>query len=114
MQRGEIYLANLDPNNDSLDFKQKLKIKPVLIVSNNASNKISKVVTIVPLTSNIENIYPFEVFIDQKQSKLPKPAKIQCNYIKIIAKYRLDQLISLVEKDVMHMVDVAIKLHLDL
>ena len=59
MKRGDIYFANLDPTVGSKIQKKR----PVLIVSNNASNKASSLVTVVPITSNTAKVYPFEVFV---------------------------------------------------
>lgn len=46
MKRGEIYYANLDPTvGDEIK-----KIRPVLIISNNANNNADNTITIVPIT----------------------------------------------------------------
>ena len=68
MKRGEIYFANLDPTIGS-EIKKK---RPVLIVSNNANNKMASTITVVPITSNINKIYPFEVLLETKNSGLSK------------------------------------------
>ena len=57
MKRGEIYFANLNPTVGS----EIAKRRPVLIVSNNANNRAANTVTILPITSNVSRIYPFEV-----------------------------------------------------
>ena len=71
MKRGEIYYAKLDPTLGS----ETAKRRPVLIVSNDRSNRASDTVTIIPITSNIEHVYPFEVFLAAGDSGLPKPSK---------------------------------------
>jgi mRNA interferase MazF len=48
MKRGEIYYANLDP---AMGDEIK-KVRPVLIVSNNANNNVAKTITVIPITSN--------------------------------------------------------------
>ncbi len=68
MKRGEIYFANLDPAIGS-EIK---KCRPVLIVSNNANNKAAETITVVPVTSNVTKTYPFEVFLDSKETGLAK------------------------------------------
>src|SRR6266498_167727 len=85
MKRGEIYYANLDPTVGS-EIKKK---RPVLIVRNNANNKHASTVTIVPITSNTTKVYPFEVFLEAKQSGLPKNSKAQCHQIRTISKIRM-------------------------
>lgn len=109
MKRGEIYFANLDPTIGA-EIKKK---RPVLIVSNNANNKAAKTVTIVPITSNVKKIYPFEVFLKTQHSGLPKPSKAQCHQIRTISKMRIQsRRIGVVEKNIISQLNSAIKLHL--
>jgi mRNA interferase MazF len=85
MKRGEIYFANLEPTiGDEIK-----KARPVLIVSNNANNKVANTITVIPITSNTHKIYPFEVFLDMKDSRLAKNSKAQCHQIRTISKQRI-------------------------
>lgn len=111
MKRGEIYYANLDPTIGS-EIKKK---RPVLLVSNNANNQASSTVTIVPLTSNVSKVFPFEVFIEQDSAGLQKPSKVQCHQIRTISKLRISgNVIGKVSSATMSKVNAAIKLHLGL
>jgi mRNA interferase MazF len=111
MKRGEIYYADLDP---TVGHEIK-KRRPVLIVSNNASNKSSKLITVVPITSNITKVYPFEVFLTSNETGLPKDSKAQCHQIRTISKDRIEgRLPSGHVHDLMLKIDVALKLHLNL
>lgn len=111
MRRGEIYFANLDPTVGS-EIKKK---RPVLIVSNDANNKASNTITIVPLTSNVKKIFPFEVFLKSIDVKLPKDSKAQCQQIRTISKLRLSgKCVARVDDKIMRQLEVALCLHLDL
>lgn len=112
MKRGEIYFANLDPTIGS----ETQKKRPVLIVSNNANNKIATTVTIVPITSNIKAIYPFEVLLKQDLTGLQKDSKAQCHQIRTISKLRITQIkpTGQIPNNIMRQVNYALKLHLDL
>jgi mRNA interferase MazF len=111
MKRGEIYYANLSPTIGSEIGKRR----PVLIVSNNANNQSADMVTVLPLTSNVSRIYPFEVKLEPEDSGLPKSSKIQAQQIRTISKQRLDgKRIGSLSKEMMALVDNAIKLHLNL
>lgn len=112
MKRGDIYFANLDPTIGS----EIQKTRPVLIVSNNANNNASAIVTVVPITSNITKIYPFEVLLDVKQTGLLKQSKAQCNQIRTISKNRINtnRTIGNIGEKIMKNIEHAIKLHLDL
>ena len=57
MRRGDIYFANLEPVQGS----EANKVRPVVIVSNDALNTaveslLRGVVTVVPLTKNVEQV----------------------------------------------------------
>lgn len=110
MKRGEIYFANLDPTVGS-EIRKK---RPVLIVSNNANNKAASTVTIVPLTSKTNKVYPFEVLLETNDSGLPKCSKAQCHQIRTISKIRIiGRGVGLVSKEILLKINSALKLHLD-
>lgn len=110
MKRGEIYFADLDPTIGA-EIKKK---RPVLIVSNNANNKASSTITIVPITSNVKKIYPFEVLLEVQDSQLPKRSKVQCHQIRTISKIRIiGNKIHLVNDKTITQINAALKLHLD-
>jgi mRNA interferase MazF len=111
MKRGEIYYANLNP---TIGFEIS-KRRPVLIISNNANNRAANMVTVLPITSNVSRIYPFEVKLEPKDSGLTKSSKVQAQQIRTISKQRLDgECIGCLSKEMMALVDNAIKLHLQL
>lgn len=112
MKRGEIYYANLDPALGS----ETRKNRPVLIISNNANNRVASTITIIPLTSNIQKVYPFEVLLSKCYSGLPKDSKAQCHQIRTISVLRVDKnhLLGTLARDLMKQIADAVKLHLDL
>ncbi len=67
MQRGEVWWVDFGPALGS----EIRKTRPAVIVSNNTANKLLARVQVVPLSGNIENIYPSEalVKVGDKQSK---------------------------------------------
>jgi mRNA interferase MazF len=68
----------------------------------------------VPLTSSVKRLYPFEVFLEASESKLPKDSKIQTQQIRTVSHERLDDLIGEVSEQTMILVGEALKLHLQL
>lgn len=110
MKRGEIYFANLDPTVGS-EIKKK---RPVLIISNNANNNAAPTITIIPITSNISKIYPFEVLLETQDCGLSKDSKAQCHQIRTISKLRItSKKIGLANKKIMLKINAALQLHLD-
>jgi mRNA interferase MazF len=111
MKRGEIYYANLSPAVGS----EMDKRRPILIVSNDANNRAANTVTILPITSNVTRIYPFEVLLNPEDSGLSKPSKVQAQQVRTISKQRINSdALGSVTEEIMQLVDAAIKLHLDL
>ncbi|WP_204141639.1 type II toxin-antitoxin system PemK/MazF family toxin [Halomicronema sp. CCY15110] len=111
MKRGDIYYANLNPTVGS----ETAKRRPVLIVSNDANNRAASTVTILPITSNVRRVYPFEVLLQPEESGLSKPSKVQAQQIRTISVQRLDDAIAgRLNSRLMQQVDATLKLHLAL
>ncbi|MEG4272240.1 MULTISPECIES: type II toxin-antitoxin system PemK/MazF family toxin [unclassified Microcoleus] len=110
MKRGEIYYANLSPTVGSEIDKRR----PVLVVSNDANNRAANTVTILPITSNISRIYPFEVLLNPEDSGLSKPSKVQAQQVRTISKQRISSdAVGSLSEEIMQLVNAALKLHLD-
>lgn len=111
MRRGEIYYADLSPTVGS----EIRKRRPVLIVSNDANNRAADTVTVLPITSNVSRIYPFEVMLTSRESGLPRPSKAQAQQIRTIAKERLEgDAMGRVSGILMRKAEDAMRLHLGL
>ncbi len=111
MKRGDIFFADLDP---TLGGEIK-KRRPVLVVSNDANNRASTTVTVIPLTSNVTKIYPFEVLLPVKESGLAKPSKAQCQQVRTISKLRFTgKRVGVIHHRTMEKIENALRLHLDL
>lgn len=112
IRRGEIYWVNVDPTIGS-EIK---KLRPALVVSNNMANQYSSLVTILPITSNTNNVYPFEVLLKKDLSGLKKDSVIKANQIRTIDKSRISGSIvgQVMSEDIIQQIDQAIKIHLAL
>lgn len=110
MKRGEIYYANLSPTVGSEIDKRR----PVLVVSNDANNRAANTVTILPITSNVTRVNPFEVLLNPEDSGLSKPSKVQAQQVRTISKQRItSDAVGSLSEEVMQLVNAALKLHLD-
>jgi mRNA interferase MazF len=110
MKRGEIYYANLSPTVGSEIDKRR----PVLVVSNDANNRAANTVTILPITSNVTCVYPFEVLLNPEDSGLSKPSKVQAQQVRTISKQRItSDAVGSLSEEIMQLVNAALKLHLD-
>ena len=110
MKGGEIYYANLSPTVGSEIDKRR----PVLVVSNDDNNRVANTVTILPITSNITRVYPFEVLLNPEDSGLPKPSKVQAQQVRTISKQRISSdAVGSLSQETMQLVNAALKLHLE-
>ena len=111
MKRGDILYADLGPTVGSEINKRR----PVLIVSNDANNRAASTVTVLPITSNLTRVYPFEVALSRADTGLPKDSKAQAQQIRTIAKERITGTpLGRLAADKLREVDAAIRLHLAL
>lgn len=108
MQKGDIYWANLDPTNGS----EIAKKRPVLIVSNDVNNRFGSTVTIVPITSGTEKVYPFEVLLRTGEGGLRNESKAKANQIRTIDKLRFGNQIGKLSDDKISEIERAILIHL--
>ncbi|MFW5781715.1 MAG: type II toxin-antitoxin system PemK/MazF family toxin [Candidatus Muiribacteriaceae bacterium] len=81
-EKGDIFLVCLDP----VVGTEINKTRPGVIVSNNIGNRFSSRVIVAPVTSNVKNIFPFQVYIDDI---VQKPSKILVDQIRTVDKIRL-------------------------
>ena len=87
------------------------KTRPAVVVSPREMTQYAKRVMIVPLTSNISKIYPFEVLI---RSNLPKPSKASCDQIQTISVKRVIKKYGVISKTEMDELNRALKIILQL
>ncbi|HEX6393725.1 MAG TPA: type II toxin-antitoxin system PemK/MazF family toxin [Acidimicrobiales bacterium] len=115
MLRGEIRLVNLD----SVIGAEANKRRPAVIVSNDGANATAArlgrgVVTVVPVTSNVARVYPFQVRLSGKAAGLRKESKAQAEQVRSVAVQRIGPLLGRVPAALMEQIDEALRLHLAL
>ena len=110
-QQGEIWLVEFPK------IKEFSKpFRPALIISNNLQNEFDNLITVITLTTDdIENVKPFEVFIENnKDNGLDYPSKILAGYSFSIYKERLIERLGKVEEEIITKVKIALQITFDL
>jgi mRNA interferase MazF len=115
MLRGEIRLVDLDPVRGG----EANKRRPAVIVSNDRANAVAArlgrgVVTVVPVTSNTDRIFPFQALLPAAATGLRQDSKAQAEQVRSIAVERLGAVLGRTPVDVMAQLDDALRLHLQL
>jgi mRNA interferase MazF len=115
MRRGEIRVVNFDRGRGS----EATKRRPAVIVSNDGANAVATrlgrgVITVVPITSNIRRIYPFQVRLAARSTGLRQDSKAQAEQIRSVTVERLGEHVGTIPAGVMLKIDEALRLHLAL
>lgn len=115
MLRGEIRLVDLSPTRGSEADKRR----PSIIVSNDRANAVAArlgrgLVTVVPVTSNIARVFPFQTLLPAAETGLRTHSKAQAEQVRSVAVERIGAVLGRVPAPVMVGIDDALRLHLQL
>jgi mRNA interferase MazF len=106
MKRGEIWWVNFDPAQGG----EIRKRRPAVIVSNDKANAAQNRVQVLPVTSAIATIYPWEAPVRMSG----RTSKALADQIRTVAKARLSKKIGVVTTAEMLGIEDAIRLQLGL
>lgn len=90
-----------------------------MIVSNDGVNSTAArlggaVITIVPITSKIQRVYPFQVLLPAADTGLQQASKAQAEQVRSVAVERIGEQAGQVPAPIMLDLDEALRLHLAL
>ena len=110
--RGHIYIADLEPVRGS----EQGRTRPVVVLSNNAMNATSPVITIAPLTSasNVPRLYRTDVFVSASEAGLAVDSVVMLSQIRTIAKSRITKELGELSPATMALIKKAARFALDL
>ena len=115
MRRGEIRLVDLDPTWGA----EANKRRPAVVVSNDGANATASrlgrgVITVVPVTSNVEHVFPFQVLLDTASTGLDRDSKAQAEQVRSIAVEHVGAPVGALAAADVAALDEALRLHLAL
>ena len=104
IKRGDIYWVKLDP----IEGVEIGKTRPAAVISNNINNELADTITVLPITSSVGKVYPFEVFIPKGIAKLPEDSKVKANQIRTVDKKRIKDLIGILPDTILSEIEKAV------
>jgi mRNA interferase MazF len=116
VNRGEVWVVDLDPVVGS----EAAKTRRCIIVSNDARNAAARrsergVLTIVPLTSNVARVLPFQVLIPpDADNGLTQDSKAQAEQVRAADFARFVTRVGVLQGEQIAAIDEALALHLAL
>lgn len=113
LRRGDVFWADMEPARGS----ETNKIRPAILVSNNGVNAAAHqsgrgVITVVPLTSNIARVYPFQVLIEAVDHPgLRNDSKALVEQVRALDVSRIGRRITSLSPITMQKLDAALRRH---
>jgi mRNA interferase MazF len=104
MNRGEVWWVNFEPSIGG-EIRKK---RPAIILSNDAANKHLNRLQVIPVTSNVDRLYPSEAFVTING----KLHKAMADQLTTVSKSRLINQIGKISLEDMWQVERAAKLQL--
>ena len=108
MRRCEVWLVNLDPVLGSEVGKQR----PAIVIQNDLANQMSPTVTVVPLTTQTQRVFPFQVLIAAGEGGLPRASKVLCEQVRSVSRQRLVRCLGMVSDQRLAEIRTALDRHL--
>ncbi len=115
MRRGDICIVDFDPSRGA----EANKTRPAIVVSNEGTNRYVRahawgVINVVPLTSNISEIQPFQVLIPAAETGLHEDSRAQAEQVRAVSIGRVGRKVGSVPPLLMNAVDEALRIQLAL
>ena len=104
MNRGEVWWINFDPSVGG-EIRKK---RPAIIMSNDASNRHLNRLQVIPVTSNVDRLYPSEAFVTIN-GKLNKALADQ---LTTVSKLRMINQMGKISREDMWQIERAVKVQL--
>lgn len=110
LRRGDLVLVDFTPAREG----EANFVRPAVVVTHNTANLHSPVVVVVPLTSNVERVYPFELLLPLERTGLDRDSKAQPQLVRHVTTGRLRRTLGQLPDDLLIELDRRLASHLGL
>lgn len=124
MKRGAVYLAtqeiapvrDRDGRSHGGDLPEYAALRPVIVVSRDAINRHAAVVLVCPLVdaASVHQPYPSDVVVRSPEGGLTADSVVMTGQLRALARAQLVRQLGELSAEVMHEVDRALRITLDL
>ena len=117
IRRGSIHLIDFEP---APEGSEATKVRPGVIVSNDSANASASrhgrgVITVCPVTSNVNRVLPFQVLLPLSETNgLDIDSKVQAEQFRAIDVRYVGARIGALSREQLAALDDALRLHLGL
>ena len=101
IMRGDVVWVNLDPTVGT----EIIKTRPAVIISNDACNRYGTRVVIMPITSNVDTLYPGEAAVRLGK----RPGRALGDQIRSVDKARIGKRLGRLNADELSAIDEALR-----
>ena len=108
IKRGDVFLVSLDPVVGS----EIGKTRPAVVVQNELANRSSRTVTVIPISSSVERVFPFQVRIPAGEGGLSRESKALCEQVRTLSRERLLQCLGELSPERLNEIRTALDRHL--
>lgn len=108
LRRGEVHRVRLDPVLGS----EVGKTRPAIVLQNELANRSSPTVTVIPVSSKVGRVYPFQVRLDAGEGGLARASKALCEQIRTVSRERLIECLGRLPAKRLEEIRVALDRHL--
>ncbi len=108
IRRGDVYRVSLDPVLGS----EVGKTRPAVVLQNDLANRTSPTVTVLPVSSSVRRVYPFQVRLRPGEGGLERESKILCEQIRTVSRERLESRLGHLPENRLDQIRAALERHL--
>jgi len=100
--------VNLDPVLGSEVGKRR----PAIVLQNELANRSSPTVTVIPVSSKVGSVYPFQVRLAAGEGGLPRESKALCEQIRTVSRERIGERLGRLPQERLEELRAALDRHL--